>query len=99
MTIAMAATFQQITTTTETTIVFCAATICQQIFKSKKLRKQNKKTKKKYQKNEKTSEKAKKKKNTKRKVKRDKHKIIKRNCNITTTILKGKSDDDNVKEE
>lgn len=40
-----------------------------------------------------------KKKNTKRKVKRDKHKIIKRNCNITTTILKGKSDDDNVKEE
>lgn len=60
MTIAMAATFQQITTTTETKIVFCAATICQQIFKSKKLRKQNKK--KKYQKNEKTSEKAKKKK-------------------------------------
>lgn len=43
MTIAMAATFQQITTTTETKIVFCAATICQQIFKSKKLRKQNKK--------------------------------------------------------
>lgn len=40
-----------------------------------------------------------KKKNTKRKVKRDKHKIIKRNCNITRTILKGKSDDDNVKEE
>lgn len=46
MTIAMAATFQQITTTTtETKIVFCAATICQQIFKSKKLRKQNKKKK------------------------------------------------------
>lgn len=45
MTIAMAAaTFQQITTTTETTIVFCAATICQQIFKSKKLKtKQEKK--------------------------------------------------------
>lgn len=47
----------------------------------------------------KPQKKQKKKKNTKRKVKRDKHKIIKRNCNITTTILKGKSDDDNVKGE
>jgi len=40
MTIAMAATFQQNTTATQATIVFYAASNCQQMFKSKKLSQQ-----------------------------------------------------------
>lgn len=45
MTIAMAATFQQITTATQAAIVFYAASNCQQMFKSKKLKKKEKKIK------------------------------------------------------